>query len=188
MRTTSGPRRRRRSGVAAVLTAALLSAIVGFVAIGTAPASAHRLDLMKPDRAGPIVRGETTLRDLRGWFGPPTARKVIDVGCQQVIRARWSGRLTVYAYPEARTVGAIFVRSRSITSDALGELRMHTRKGLRVGDGEGKLQRLYPRARPIGHAQHTHYRLKEDVDGARLMAKVVDGRVVQLEAWPLEFC
>ncbi len=63
-----------------------------------------------------------------------------------------------------------------------------TRKGLRVGDGEGKLQRLYPRARPIRHAQHTHYRLKEDVYGARLMAKVVDGRVVQLEAWPLEFC
>ena len=129
-------------GVAAVLTAAVLSVVAGFAAIGTTAADAHELDLMTPDHAGPIVRNETTMGDLRGWFGAPTSRKVIEVGCQEVIGASWGHYLRVYAYPETRTVGAVFVRSDAITSDEHGELGMHTRKGLQVADREGKLRRL----------------------------------------------
>jgi hypothetical protein len=189
VRISSGARTKRSPGIAAVLTATVLSVVVGFAAVGTIPADAHELDLMTPDHAGPIVRNESTMGDLRGWFGAPTSRKVIEVGCQEVVSARWGHDLRVYAYRvETRTVGAIFVRSDTITSGEHGELSMHTRKGLQVEDREGKLRRLYPRSRPLTHAQHTHYRLREDDFGARLMAKVVDRRVVQLESWPLEFC
>lgn len=189
MRISSGARIKRSAGTAAVLTATVLSVVVGFAAVGTIPADAHELDLMTPDHAGPIVRNETTIGDLRGWFGAPTSRKVIEEGCQDVVSARWGHDLEVYAYrAETRTVGAVFVRSDSIPSDEHGELSLHTRSALQVGDRERKLRRLYPRSPPMTHAQHTHYRLREDDLGARLMAKVVDGRVVQLESWPLEFC
>lgn len=180
---------RMRRTVLTIATAALAVSVAGVALVSTSPAQAHRLDLMKPNRAGPILRGETALRDLRRWFGPPTARKVIRVGCERVLSARWGRKLRVYASRgEPRTVEAIFVRSRRITSTDHGELRMHTRKGLRVGNREERLRRLYPRSRPETHAGHTHYRLTRGRYGAYLMARVVDGRVVQLEAWPYEFC
>ena len=65
---------------------------------------------------------------------------------------------------------------------------MHTRKGLRVEDRERKVRRLYPNARPITHAGHTHYRVATGRFGDYLMAKVVNRRVAQLESWPFEFC
>jgi hypothetical protein len=162
--------------------------VVSGLWIGT-PASAHPRDLMRPANAGPIRRGETTMDQMRDWFGRPSGRQVVMVGCERVIRARWGRKLMVYAgRDEARTVAAIFVRARRIHSAEHGDLAIHTKKGLRVGDGERKLRRLYPRARPITHAGHTHYRLVTGRFDAYLMAKVVDNRVVQLEAWPYEFC
>lgn len=168
----------------------LLTAVVlGATLVATTPATAHRADLMTPTKAGPIQRGQTTMRQMRRWFGPPTARKVVRVGCVRVIRARWSNKLRVYASRGApRTVEAIFVRARRITSTRHEQLRMHTRKGLRLGNRERKLRRLYPRSRPETHRGHTHYRLRTGRFGAYLMAKVVDNRVVQLEVWPYEFC
>lgn len=51
----------------------------------------------------------------------------------------------VYASRDSRrTVEAIFVRARRITSTRHGDLDTHTRKGLRVGDRERQLRRLYP--------------------------------------------
>jgi len=57
-----------------------------------------------------------------------------------------------------------------------------------VGDGVGKLQRLYPHSEGDTHAGHTHFRLKTGRYGAYLLARVENRRVVQLEAWPYEFC
>jgi hypothetical protein len=168
---------------------ALAGGLLCIAAVGVAPAQAHRRDLMTPSSAGPIVRGETTLHDLREWFGSPTQQKDVRVGCEQVISAGWDGALRVYAARERpRTVGAIFIRARNITSAEHGELTMHTRERLRVGNSEDRLRRLYPRSVPETHGGHTHYRLRTDDNGSYLMAKVVDGVVVQLEAWPYEFC
>lgn len=174
-----------RGAVATVLVVGL----AGGALVAPRPAQAHELDVMTPNRAGPILRSGTKLRQLRRWFGPPTVRKVVRVGCVDVIRARWDDDLAVYAtqgYP--RTVAAIFVRSRLLTSAAHGDLRIHTRKGLRVGDRQRKLRRLYPGSEAITHDGHTHYRLRTNRYGAYLMASVVHRRVVQLEAWPYEFC
>jgi len=150
-------------------------------------ATAHPRDEMWPAKAGPIVRNETTLSELRDWFGAPTSRKVVRVACIRVIRARWDG-LKVYVYRNDRTVGAIFVRKRALESAEHGELRIHTNRGLRVGDRHRKLKRLYPNADPIKHAGHIHYRLRTAKSQSYMMGKVVDGRVVQLESWPFEFC
>lgn len=171
--------------VASALTCAALAATL----VGAAPALGHRADLVKPRGAGPIVREETTLGQLRRWFGPPTARRRIRVGCERVIAARWGRRLKVYTTRQRpRTVRAVFVASRRIVSEDHGELSWHTRKGLRIGNGEGRLRRLYPGADFETHGGHTHYRLGTGAHGAYLLAKVVDRRVVRLEAWPFEFC
>ena len=153
-------------------------------------ADAHRADLVAgTGRAGPIRRGVTTLSDMRDWFGAPTSRDRIQVGCVEVVRARWGWRLAVYTTTTTpRTVEAIFVRKPSVTSEEHGDLNFHTRRDLQVGDRERKLERLYPGARPITHAGHTHYRLATARHGGYLMGKVVNHRVVQLEVWPYEFC
>jgi hypothetical protein len=165
--------------------------VVGLVAsslTAMSGASAHPRDEMWPGKAGPIIRNETTMSELRDWFGPPNSRKVIRVACVRVVRARWDG-LQVYAQrDDVRTADAIFVRSRAIESSEHGELRIHTARGLRVGDRHRKLKRLYPNADPIKHRGHIHYRLRNGNFNAYMMGKVVDGRVVQLEAWPFEFC
>lgn len=170
--------------ISVVLSACLL--VSGLAVAGVA--EAHPRDAMRPIKAGPIVRGQTTMADLRSWFGAPTRRTVVRVGCERVIRARWGRKLTVYVPTADRRVQAIFVKARRIRSSEHGPLAMHSRKGLRVGDPQRKLRRLYPRARPETHRGHTHYRLATGRYGAYLMAKVVDRRVVQLEAWPYEFC
>jgi hypothetical protein len=153
-------------------------------------AGAHRADLVAATgRAGPIRRDVTTMSEMRSWFGAPTSRKRVRVGCVRVVRARWGKKLTVYATIDTpRTVAAIFVRKPSVTSDVHGDLNFHTRRGLSVGDRERKLRRLYPGANPITHSGHTHYRLGTARSGGYLMGKVVRNRVVQLEVWPYEFC
>ncbi|MGH2821197.1 MAG: hypothetical protein ACRDJ5_11145 [Actinomycetota bacterium] len=167
----------------------LTAGALALACVAATPATAHRLDRMTPNRGGPIRRGETTMTQMRRWFGPPSARRVVQVGCVRVVRARWGDDLRVYASRgETRVVEAVFVRARRLVSSRHGELRMHTGKGLRVGDRERKLRRLYPPKRGITHAGHTHYRLRTARHGSYMMAKVVDHRVVQLEAWPFEFC
>lgn len=189
MRSKLRPRRMDRTSWATRLLCAVAATSLWITGIGVAPAQAHRRDLVTPDRAGPIVRGETTMRELRAWFGDPTYLKTVRVGCERVISAGWDRQLRVYATRERpSTVGAIFVRARTIRSAEHGDLSMHTGKGLRVGNSEERLRRLYPRSEPETHGGHTHYRLRTDDTGAYLMAKVVDGVVVQLEVWPYEFC
>jgi hypothetical protein len=138
----------------------LVAVIVVVAAFVATPANAHRVDAMTPRRAGPIVRGETRMRNLRGWFGAPTNRKLVQVGCVRVIRARRGSKLTVYASRgETRIVDAVFIRARELSSTEHAELTIHTRRGLLVGNTEGRLRRLYPRATPETHGGHTHYRL-----------------------------
>jgi hypothetical protein len=165
--------------------------VVGLVGSGLTAmgeAVAHPRDEMWPGKAGPIIRDETTMSELRDWFGAPNSRKVVRVACSRVIRARWPG-LKVYVWRgDERTVGAVFVRKRKLESSEHGELRIHTNRGLRVGDRHRKLKRLYPNADPIKHGGHIHYRLRTGKFGSYMMGKVVDGRVVQLESWPFEFC
>jgi hypothetical protein len=181
--------RGRRIRIAVDVASLFLAVMLGISALDVAPARAHRIDLVTPNRAGPIVRGETTMGDMRGWFGRPTVRRVTRVGCVQVVSATWGSKLRVYASRgEVRIVEAIFVSARRITSDDHGDLRMHTRRRLRVGDSEDRLRQLYPRSTGETHAGHTHYRLRTGDSGAYLMAKVIDGAVLQLEAWPYEFC
>jgi hypothetical protein len=166
---------------------AFVMACSGLVVAGAA--TAHDRDLIRPANAGPIVRDETTMAQMRDWFGAPSVRRTVTVACSRVTKARWGRRLVVFAWrDEGRHVAAVFVRKRSIHSREHGDLRIHTARGLRVGDSERRLRRLYPRSRPQTHAGHTHYRLGTGRFDAYLMAKVVARDVVQLEIWPYEFC
>jgi hypothetical protein len=165
--------------------------VVGLVASSLTAmngAFAHPRDEMWPNKAGPIIRGETTMAELREWFGQPDSRRVIRVACIRVVRARWGGLQVFAERDKVRTADAIFVKSRALESAEHGELRIHTGRGLRVGDRHRKLRRLYPNADPIKHSGHIHYRLKGGGANAYMMGKVVDGRVAALEAWPFEFC
>jgi hypothetical protein len=171
-----------------LLKCLLLVGLVASSLTATSGVSAHPRDEMWPGKAGPIIRTETTLSELREWFGPPNSRRVVRVACIRVIRARWNG-LQVYAErDDVRTADAIFVKSRVLESAEHGDIRIHTTRGLRVGDRHRKLRRLYPNADPIKHSGHIHYRLRNGRFNSYMMGKVVDGRVVQFEAWPFEFC
>jgi hypothetical protein len=168
----------------------IAASVMAFALAGTAPALAHKADLMNPHRAGPIIRNETTMAEMRDWFGAPDDTRSKRVGCVRVTQARWNeGVLAYVSRGEApRFVLATFIRRRSVHSAEHGDLEIHTKRGLRVGDRERRLRRLYPGADPITHAGHTHYRLGTAPSGSYLMGKVVGNEVVQFENWPFEFC
>jgi hypothetical protein len=167
----------------------LATAVVGSGLVLAGGADAHRADMMTANRAGPIRRDQTTMSQLRTWFGAPTVQKIERVGCVRAVRARWGDDLKVIAWRgKPRRVAAIFVRRHTITSSEHGDLTFHTRRGLEVGDPHRKLRRLYPQAEGITHSGHTHYRLYTARTGGYLMAKVKNDKVIQFEAWPYEFC
>ena len=169
---------------------ATVLSVIAFLLAGNSPAFAHKADLMNSHRAGPIIRNETTMAEMRDWFGAPDDTRSKRVGCVRVTRARWNEGVLAYVSRggSPRFVLATFMRRRSVHSADHGDLDIHTKRGLRVGDRERRLRRLYPGADPITHAGHTHYRLGTAPSGAYLMGKVVGNRVIQFENWPFEFC
>lgn len=169
----------RRSFVA-IVTVALLAA----------PAFAHKRDLIRAGkRVGPIKLYETTVREVKRWFGEPTSRKVDERGCvRNVVQLRWRG-LKVFAgrYNDGRApIAEAHVSAPTITSLRHGELAIHTRRYIRVGDSEAKVRRKYPGARHETHRGHTHYIVEDEYD--RLLVRVEDRAVVKLEARPFEWC
>lgn len=155
-----------------------------------APASAHKRDLMRAGkRVGPIKLYETTLREAKRWFGEPTSRRVERRGCvRNVVRLRWPG-LKVYAGKyrgETAPIAEVHVSSPTITSARHGELAIHTRRYVRVGDSEAKVRRKYPGVKGETHRGHTHYIVEDDYD--RVMVRVEERTVVKLEARPFEWC
>lgn len=143
-------------------------------------------------RVGNVVQiTDTSTAEMKEMFGTPTDKKIVRVGCSRVIRLRWRGDIQTYAYkadPD-RIVVDVKVNARELTARGIDETyRFHTRKGLRVGHTEAELQELYPRRNGMTHAGHTHYLLGEGEFGSKLLAKIIDGIVVQLEVAPYEFC
>jgi hypothetical protein len=166
----------------------LLAAIVA--ALGAAPAQAHPEDLIRAgERVGPIRLYETTVREAKEWFGEPDAKRVIRRGCVRAVRLRWTGTFKMFAQRyrgRNEPIAEVHVLARTVTSTTFGTLKFHTLRDLRIGDSEKKLMREYPGARGETHAGHTHYVI-EDRE-SRVLAKVVDGSVVALEAHPYEWC
>ena len=166
---------------------------IGFAVIGllvAAPASGHRADLLTAaGRVGPIERGETRYRDVKQWFGEPSSYKVVRVGCVRLPRVRWGTRLEMIIGRRSagRTVQQVIVKKPVIQSREHGPLTFHTRKGLEVGDSEKRLRRLYPNAQGQTHSGHTHYSLNSGLHG-RMLARVENGRVVNILVGPYEFC
>ena len=169
-----------------------LSLALGVLLVA-APAGAHRRDVMTPNgRVGNVIQtGETTNADMKEMFGRPSSKKIVRVGCSRVVRLRWRGEIQTYAYkadPD-RVVVDVKVNTSEVTARGLDDTyAFHTRKDLHPGDGEERLQELYPRRKGMTHSGHTHYLLGEGEFGTKLLAKVIDGIVVQLEVAPYEFC
>ena len=168
------------------LTAAF---VIGGLALSAAPTSAHWEDAIAAGRkAGPIKLGETTVRQAKRWFGEPNDQRVVEIGCTKAVKVKWGEDLIVFA---GRSEGKIYpiaearVGTRVLRSDKLGDFRIHTRRGLRVGDSENRVRNLYPKADGQTHKGHTHYLLG---DGAQLLARVEAGEVVMLETRPYEWC
>lgn len=180
-----------RGGLAMKRTACLLTSLL-VVAMVAGPAAARPVDLVKAGtRLGPIRFFETTLGETKSWFGAPTARRKVRLGCIRAIKARWGQRLLVF-FTTTRDHTAIEgeIRRRRLRSKEHGPLKPHTLKGLRVGDGYRKLSRLYPRADTNRHGNHFDHFLRYSPDGGRLAAltKYRKGRVRALFAGPYENC
>jgi hypothetical protein len=149
----------------------VLAATALFVA--ASPVAAHKADLFTKHRAGPIRNSKTTIGRLKDWFGEPASVVKVERGCIKVWRAKWGDRLRVYAvkHPEGgRRVAETWVQKRKITSAEHGELKMHTRRGLRVNHTVAKLKDLYPKAQ--------RHRLKDKTFWWELLPKIVDPRLI----------
>jgi hypothetical protein len=171
---------------------------VGMVTIGVAisvlipgVSVAHKADLFTANRAGPIKVGKTTLSEAKDWFGEPTKRRRVIVGCQvKLLKVKWGNYLKIYfSRGKNRKVTEVWVRDRTITFDGLGELTMHTRQGLRVDASRRKIKDLYPKARRYRLNGRTWFELRPagPVKG-RVRAYVKEGRVTAFANPPWEYC
>ncbi len=169
---------------------ALIFALVTALVYSTSPASSHRADLINGHRAGPIRSGKTTLSRAEKWFGQADAVKRVVVGCDvRLKRARWTGRLVVFFGRGARgTATESKVLRRTVQSTVHGDVTVHTRKGLRVGDSRRKLKRLYPRAGDHRYRGKSWYILRSSPSYGRLEAAVKKRRVRVLRSGPWEYC
>ena len=109
-----------RKAFVAIVTVALLAS----------PAFGHKRDLIRAGkRLGPIKLYETTVREVKRWFGEPTSRKVDERGCvRNVVQLRWPG-LKVFAgrYNDGRApVAEAHVSAPVITSLHHGELAIES--------------------------------------------------------------
>ena len=152
-------------------------------------ASAHPRDaIVAGKRIGPVRLETTRLRRAKAFFGEPTVQKRVPLGCIRAIKASWGRKLTLFFtndHPHVAIQGT--VRQRRIVSDVHGALRIHTRKGLRVGDSNRRLRRLYPNETPVRHRGHFDYFLRSS---PKLVAitKYRRGRVRALFSGPYENC
>ena len=53
----------------------LATTLVAATVMAAGVVRAHEGEDVRPNKAGPIHRGKTTLREMRDWFSRPTARK-----------------------------------------------------------------------------------------------------------------
>jgi hypothetical protein len=153
------------------------------------PASAvlDNEDLVTVGRMGPIERDETTLGQVKGWFGQPASVSRHQYQCITVIDAVWPGRFRILFHETEKTVVVAKLRKRSVVSDRHGLLQFHTRKGLRVGDSAGRVDDLYPRAGRHHHPNKNHWILVSNLRG-RLEATTSGHEVTELRVFPYEAC
>ncbi len=169
---------------------AIVVSVTASIVVMAAPATAHRADLINGSKAGPIRNGETTLRTAEEWFGEAdTVRRVV-VGCKVPLkRARWYGRLVVFFGRDADGVATeAKVLRRTLTSSVHGDITVHTRKGLEIGDRERKVRRLYPDATRYRRHGREWYILKSSPSYGRLEAALEQRRVTVLRNGPWEYC
>ena len=168
----------------------LICALVAALFSSSNPTFAHRADLINGRRAGPIRSGETTLDTAEEWFGPADAVRRVVVGCKVPLKkARWEGRLVVFfGRGPNGTATETKVLRRTVRSAMHGDITVHTRKGLRIGDPRRKLRRLYPRAIEYRHRGKDWYILKSSPTYRRLEAAVDQRRVIILRSAPWEYC
>jgi hypothetical protein len=80
------------------------------------------------------------------------------------------------------------VLRRPLRSAKHGDITVHTRRGLRIGNSLRKLRRLYPRAQKYRHGGRDWYILKSSPSYGRLEAAAKNRRVVILRNGPWEYC
>ncbi|MDQ3953613.1 MAG: hypothetical protein M3279_11735 [Actinomycetota bacterium] len=169
---------------------ALIFALVAALVYSPDPASSHRADRINGHKAGPIRSGKTTLKRAEKWFGPADAVKRVVVGCDvRLKRAKWKGRLVVFFGRGSRgTATESRILRRTVRSTVHGDVTVHTRKGLRVGDSRRKLKRLYPKAGKYRHRGKDWYILRSSPSYGRLEAAIEARRVTLLRSAPWEYC
>jgi hypothetical protein len=146
-------------------------------------------DLINRNKAGPVKIAETTLKKAKNIFGKPSANKIVRRGCIKVRRARWGKHLTIYFGKGPKGVATeVRVRKKTVSTETEGDLRIHTKKGLRVGHPTKKVKNLYPRAQKYKVEGKTIWELKRNTLKGRLQAVTDHGRVDTLANAPYEYC
>jgi hypothetical protein len=173
----------------AVVVGLLVALTVSLTSERSSALAANGRDLINRKHAGPIKIGKTTFKRAKKIFGKPTKNKIVQRGCIKVRRARWGRALTIYFGKDASgTATEVRIQKREIGSKTKGLLRIHTKKGLRVGDATKRVRKLYPRAQRYRVKGKWLWELKRNTLKGRLQAWTNNGKVVRLSNGPYEYC
>lgn len=165
----------------------ILAAVVT-AAVTTARVEAHQPDaIVTGTRAGPLVIDETTLADVKEWFGTPELLTKGRYQCIGVITAVWPDLRLKFSQELQRLI-EIEIRADEIKSAEHGTLRFHTRRGLRVGDSVLHVHQKYPDAPFYTHDLHIHHVLHLRFPVGRVEATTRLGSVTELLVAPWELC
>jgi hypothetical protein len=182
------------SALSTLTKVAIVVVIVALVALALTSEdpevlAAHKTDLINRKKAGPVKIAETTLKDAKKIFGKPDTNKIVRRGCIKVRRARWGNALTIYFGKGPKGVATeVRVRKKEVGTKTEGRLRIHTKKGLKVGNPTGKVKDLYPRAQSYKVKGKKVWELKRNTLKGRLQAVTDNGAVDTLANAPYEYC
>lgn len=133
-------------------------------------------------RSGPIHLGETTIAGVKEFFGEPDWDAEGGADCGGSRFAEWTDEGFRIIYDtDSKKVWMVNTLGTS-SSSTQGELQWRTVKGLRVGDGQRKMRRLYPKAEKEGTFDGTTlWKLHRPSQYRLLTAATTDGRVIQIQ-------
>jgi hypothetical protein len=133
--------------MSAFKTRLFVATAVAFALIGGAATAASDGTLKTGVRSGPIVHEETTIGQVKKWFGPPDGSASDSSPCGKMTMSVWGQQGLMVAHRNSNSeviiTGALQPTS---VSGKHGTIEWKTAAGLEFGDTKTRMKRLYPNA------------------------------------------
>jgi hypothetical protein len=164
------------------LTARLLVALTLAWAVvgGTATAAADGT-IKTGVRTGPMIHRETTIGQVKQWFGAPQESSSDLSPCSGVTMSYWYVKGLVVGHRKSdRTVLITSATQPTISSQKHGEIEWKTGAGLQIGDSKSRMRNLHPNAKKTNENNGTEVWLLQRNRKGKLIAVLDSGQVMAL--------